>query len=384
MKKAFLYILLLTFMACKTEVNVEEETNYKSLEEVWSMDIPRIMKESSVDFHFMNENNLFFLNQGEKAELHQIDLTTRELKSLKLDLESVFIHSLYSHNINSINSHKNDIYFITRGNRLLRYDTKKQEFESISDYAPSFRFSEDDKLMYLVKQTSFNSDYELGILNLSDKSYERIVKLNINASYDTKLHLFYDDKMNQYVFINSYQENCLIDVKNKKIINENYPKDLVNNNFLCQFPFAYSTNGRFYKVDMRDGSIQWERNNEKLNVYSDKIIIDEANKWLFISNNFDKLSCIDTQNGQILWTKKLNVLPNNEYKPSDKNELELLNGLLYVSNGEKLLVFDEKTGEELLRQTKNYSIGSPMFIDNNNKLIYTFKDGKLCALKGLK
>jgi outer membrane protein assembly factor BamB len=131
---------------------------------------------------------------------------------------------------------------------------------------------------------------------------------------------------------------------------------------------------------MRTGNIDWSF--AESNTY--RVSFDEKNSLVYYLESFEKLFCINSETGKTVWESNFNVNTHDSYNVSRSITLVSLNGFLYASNREKMLVFDAKTGKEIQRQTENYSIGYPSIVDEKNGLIYTFKDGSLCALKGLK
>jgi outer membrane protein assembly factor BamB len=378
--KKIVFFLILIFTACKIEVQVEENIN-KSLEQVWCTDIPKDIQTYQADLHFLYKNNLYFFKKGIKTiTLYQVDLNSRNLKVIDINLNSIGLNNNTS-NIFDIKYQAGKIYFSSQLN-FICYDIVTQKLGLLSKNVLEYEFGEQENLIYLVKRNDFNDEKEFGIFNVQNTTYESIIKLNKDFGIEN-FCVFKNEKGEKFAFLNASGKYLLYEFKSKKITYEKteiYEIHDVNWKMEYKPPFAYALNSKFYKIDMRTGNIDWSF--AESNTY--RVSFDEKNSLVYYLESFEKLFCINSETGKTVWESNFNVNPHDSYNVSRSITLVSLNGFLYASNREKMLVFDAKTGKEIQRQTENYSIGYPSIVDEKNGLIYTFKDGSLCALKGLK
>jgi outer membrane protein assembly factor BamB len=382
--KKILFFLLLTFMACKKEVQVETLKN-TSLEEAWCVDLPKDILQYQ-QYHFVYEDDIYFVtNFIGHITLYQVNKNSKLVSKIPLNWESVGEQSSTSIRYFDVKQQGKNLYLL-REKSLFSFDLINKKLSKKGENISFFEASENENKVYTLHQTDASAGYDFKILNTQTLDYEAIATLK-TAGYIEHIKVFKTEQGDELAFINTYDKHFLCDIKKKIIIREkatNIEIEGSDRELLFMPPYAINQIDKFYKFDMRTGKKEWSLEKTPLRVGYHKLTYDEKNSKIFVLEQFDKVRCIDTKSGKIVWETSFEVEPNDSYHLSFQLEIFLLNDVLYVSNGERLVLSDSKSGKEIQRQTENYMLGSPSIIDEKNNLIYTFKDAQLCALKGLK
>ena len=373
--KKILFFLLIIFMACKKEVQVETLKN-TSLEEAWCVDLPKDVLENQ-QYHFVYEDDIYFFV---KNDLYRINKTAKTVSKIKIDWESIGGIIL-----KRINPKYHDGYlFLEIDNDLYRYDLKTGSLKKIFDDVGSFSFSDNENIIYIIHRTQNDDEAAFATLNIETLEYNAKQKISMDY-FSYNIYSYEKEIGNEFAFIYSEKKFLLLDITNKRIIKErelDYNLEGNVKNIIFQPLFAYYSAGKIAKIDLKTGQNVWAYSHKRPELYYNKIIFDQKKNFLYCQRQFDEVICLDASSGKEIWST--NIYNNHSIYVSYIYNMFLLDDFIYITNGNDLIVFQTEDGKEIQRQTENFMLGTPSIVDEKNNLIYTFKDGQLCALRGLK